>query len=497
NVAAGVAATAQSAIPTRSTPTVGTAGVAGATTTSTTSAGATGTATGTPSVTPTLQPGEVVLAINNAPDIPEGNSGRANANFAVTLAGTTNQVITVRYATSDTSAEAPSDYEATSGTLTFQPGGATSQTITVPVIGDTRDESNETFRVTLSNPTNATLSQSQSFGIATIVDDDGVNTPTNTATATPTGTTGPLPSVSFTTNNQTVDENVNLVTVRVNLSTSTNREVRIPLTTGGSATINSDFNFTNNQIIILAGEDSGLVTFNVFDDSLNEINEAIEISMGTPTNATPGATTRQTVTINDNDPLPRVDLAEDVASVSENVGTISVQLRLSQRSGRDVSVQLSSNGGSASNGGSEPDYNLTSQTITILAGNDSTTISFNVVDDTRDEPNETIALLLSQPSNAILGTATRTITINDNDDPPPPPTNTPTQTPTNTPEPTSTPTPEPEPENTPPTVGTNQGLTVACSNTDDNPSAHRAARRDRYGASGCRFTIYNYADYIE
>src|SRR5205823_1669650 len=53
--------------------------------------------------------------------------------------------------------------------LTF-PGGQTTQTITVTVNGDLMVESNETFFVNLSAPTNATLADSQGKG--TIVNDD-------------------------------------------------------------------------------------------------------------------------------------------------------------------------------------------------------------------------------------------------------------------------------------------------------------------------------------
>src|SRR5262249_36379119 len=77
--------------------------------------------------------------------------------------------VTVQYATADGTASAGSDYQATSGTLTFAPG-ETSKTIAVSVIGDIIDESDETFSVNLSAPANAVLGNSQRIG--TILDDD-------------------------------------------------------------------------------------------------------------------------------------------------------------------------------------------------------------------------------------------------------------------------------------------------------------------------------------
>ena len=73
-------------------------------------------------------------------------------DFVVSLSRTSTQRITVNYATSNGTAVAGEDYTATSGTLTFSPG-ETSKTVSVPVLDDAIDEGNETFVLTLSNPT--------------------------------------------------------------------------------------------------------------------------------------------------------------------------------------------------------------------------------------------------------------------------------------------------------------------------------------------------------
>ena len=75
----------------------------------------------------------------------------ATVDFAVTLGRATKHAVTVDYATSDGTAEAGSDYEATSGTLTFAPD-ETERTVSVPVLNDAHDEGEETFTLTLSNP---------------------------------------------------------------------------------------------------------------------------------------------------------------------------------------------------------------------------------------------------------------------------------------------------------------------------------------------------------
>ena len=64
--------------------------------------------------------------------------------FLVRLSPAASSRVTVRYATSDGSAEVGSDYTGTAGTLTFAPG-ETEKTVAVPIIDDDIEDSGETF----------------------------------------------------------------------------------------------------------------------------------------------------------------------------------------------------------------------------------------------------------------------------------------------------------------------------------------------------------------
>ena len=107
----------------------------------------------------------------------EGNSGTKNLNFTLTLTGTcaASEVYEVNYTTSDGTATAGSDYTVTSNTATFTratTGTCGTQTISVPIIGETDYESDESFLLTLSNPTNATISPSGIYATGVITNDD-------------------------------------------------------------------------------------------------------------------------------------------------------------------------------------------------------------------------------------------------------------------------------------------------------------------------------------
>src|SRR5207249_2629408 len=111
--------------------------------------------------------------------VTEGNSATTNATFTVTLSAASSKTVTVSFATADGTALAGSDYTATNGVLSFNPG-QTTRTVSVPVIGDAITELNETFVVTLSNPTNATIGNA--IGTATILNDDDPAISINDAT---------------------------------------------------------------------------------------------------------------------------------------------------------------------------------------------------------------------------------------------------------------------------------------------------------------------------
>jgi uncharacterized repeat protein (TIGR01451 family) len=97
--------------------------------------------------------------------------GVGNATITVTYSGPAMAVpVLVHFATSDGSAHAGSDYTATSGTLTFNPG-VTVQTIHIPIVNDTISEPDETLTIALDTPHRAVVAAPQQATL-TIRNDD-------------------------------------------------------------------------------------------------------------------------------------------------------------------------------------------------------------------------------------------------------------------------------------------------------------------------------------
>ncbi|MEZ5944746.1 MAG: Calx-beta domain-containing protein [Planctomycetaceae bacterium] len=99
-----------------------------------------------------------------------GTPQYTNMSFIVTLSAPSNVPVTADFATLDgTATVADSDYIAAAGTITFAPG-TTSQTVSVTIVGDNTQESDETFSVLLSNASNASIGDGS--GTGSILDDD-------------------------------------------------------------------------------------------------------------------------------------------------------------------------------------------------------------------------------------------------------------------------------------------------------------------------------------
>ncbi|MDZ7880849.1 MAG: family 16 glycosylhydrolase [Saprospiraceae bacterium] len=115
-------------------------------------------------ITPIEPPSMVISSI-----APFEGDAQTTVSLKVNLSRATDQIVTVDFATADGTAGAGADYVAKTGTLIFKPQ-TTEGVIDINVIGDTLREADETFLVTLSKATNATIATET--GTATIRNDD-------------------------------------------------------------------------------------------------------------------------------------------------------------------------------------------------------------------------------------------------------------------------------------------------------------------------------------
>ncbi len=325
------------------------------------------------------------------------NENGGTFSVTVNLSATSSHATTVPFTLGGT-ATGGVNYSGVTASPIVIPAGQTSATITGTLLDDgLYDPTNATLMVTLGTPTNAALGAITSDTV-TIVESD------------------PEPTVSLATATQTVNENGGAFSVTVNLSAASGVDTTVPFTLGGTAATGVNYSaVTASPIVIPAGQTSATITGTLLDDGLYMPTDAtLIVTLDTPTNATLGTTTSDTLTIVESDPEPTVSLATATQTVNENGGTFSVTVNLSAASGVDTTVPFTL-GGSAASG---VNYSaVTASPIVIPAGQTSATITGTLLDDGLYMPtNATLIVTLDTPTNATLGTTTSdTLTIVESD----------------------------------------------------------------------------------
>jgi CSLREA domain-containing protein len=341
------------------------------------------------------------ISITDA-SVAEGNAGTVNATFIVSLSAATTNEVTVQYATANGSATAGSDYGAANGTLHFAPG-VTSQNITVVVAGDVAVEPDETFTIDLSNPTNATLSDSQATGL--IVNDDS-----------------PAAIPAITIHDAVVTEGNSgtaSASFNVTLSAPTTNTVTVNYATADvSAAAGSDYASAGGTIVFAPGVIAQSITVAIAGDTTAEPDETFSVLLSNPTNATIAASQATGLIVNDDSPsavVPSISI-QDTAVTEGNSGTTTAtfNVTLSASTTNTVTINYTTADGTAIAGS---DYASTSGTLTFAPGVTTRTIAVAVTGDVQPESNETLALVLSNPANATLADAQAIGTINDDDAP--------------------------------------------------------------------------------
>lgn len=226
----------------------------------------------------------------------EGHFGTRVAVFTIKLLQPSGQIVKVNYATAVGTATADVDYTAVPSTQVAFGVGATTALARVVIKSDVIDEPNETFKLNLSGPLNANLTDGQA--ICTINDDD------------------PLPSLSIA-NASVVEGNSGTKTsaFTVTLTGKTSQAVSVNYaTSNGSASADIDYVAKTSTLNFAAGETAKLITVTVKGDTTVEGNETFFVLLSTPVNAAIGVG-RGTGTITNDDTAgveaPEVSLDDD------------------------------------------------------------------------------------------------------------------------------------------------------------------------------------------
>lgn len=297
------------------------------------------------------------------------NENTGTLDFAVShTGGTTTGSFTIEYATVNNTAVAPGDYNATGSpnpTITFPGTSLSTQTISIPIVDDNIAETSETFFVNLSNPSDGSVSITDTQGIGTInasdpasiaINDISVNESAGTASFTVTASGGSVTG-GYTVDYATAD---NSATTASNDYTNT------------SSPPSLSFNGTIGE--------TETITVPILEDTIIEGNETYFVNISNVSSSL--------VSINDNQGLGTIvdndaSISINDITVNENVGnaTFTVTLMGTVSGGFTVDYDTANNTATTPEdytGTGSPSPSLTfagtdgeTQTITIPIINDN------------------------------------------------------------------------------------------------------------------------------
>jgi len=355
----------------------------------------TGTGTGTgfntpPPVTPAPPPAPPLLIEPVLFSISGGAASDATQStitFTVTRAGNLGVSASVNYATVGGTADAGTDFVATSGTVTFAPG-ETSATISVVVLANVSGEPEETFSVVLSDA-----------GAA-----GGV--PANITGGAAIGVITADPLSTFSIGDATAAEGATAV-LTVTRGGDLSRTVSVDFSTqAGTALAGADFVAQAGTLTFAPGQATATISVPIVSDNVQEPAESFFVVLGNPIGGTIGQATG-TVSIPADPPLPSISIVG--GSISDLVaGTLNFTLTMSAARTVPVSVNFATVSGSATAGS---DFGAVSGTVVFAPGQTTAVIGVPIFANAFDEAAETFSVILSGAVGATIGVGNATGTI--------------------------------------------------------------------------------------
>ena len=327
--------------------------------------------------------------------IVETNSGTTNAVFTISR-NDNGDAVSVVVNTADGTAVENTDYQPiVDQTVTFPAGGALSQTVNVPVIGDIAFEDAETFTLNLSDAVNAV-----------IVDESATATIEENQTI----------KLTITSASESIIEND---------SGSSNYSFTFALESDAGAPFNLNYR-TEDDTATVADNDYvekiGVVNFSgaagsagsqtidvvVNGDTKAESNEVFLMVVTAISNPDIGIAPLPFEAVIENDDEPSISFTSDSYIARESSGAAMVSIELSTAFNQEITINVATSSGSAISG---QDFTAFNQTITFAPGETVKNAAIAVLQDSEIEDLESFQVTLSNPTNSFLGSPT-TATVN-------------------------------------------------------------------------------------
>ena len=280
-----------------------------------------------------------------------------------------------------------SDNDGENNTLTIALGSTTSNELTITPKDNNIDEPNRsvTISATASNDQGVTGPASLTL---TINDDEAT------------------PGLTLALDPSTIPEggNTTLTATLTGGVSSAATSVTVTVTPGSSAEA-SDVSWTSRTLTIAAGSTSAEVELNATENNVDADDKRFTISATAQNaHAAPGDPQSQTLTVTDNDDPPTIVLVVDPSRISEDGGVATVRARTNGKaSSVETTITVTAAPVSPTVAG---DFTMTGTTLTIAAGQTSSTgsVTITAVDNDVETEDRTIAVsATAQNSRSLTG----------------------------------------------------------------------------------------------
>ena len=293
-----------------------------------------------------------------------------------------------------------------SGTVTISSGASQSGWVSVSTVNDTTDEPNGSLTMSLNSGSGYSVGLPSSASVTVYDNDD--------TTTTPTTPTKPVLTLSRDQSSVTEGQPAEF-TITSNKAAPTDLTVKTYQSqNGGFATWTGA-----GTVTIPEGSTSARVGITTVDDSRDEANGSVTMSLNSGSGYSVGLPSSASVTVYDNDDTtttpttptkPVLTLSRDQSSVTEGQpAEFTITSNKAAPTDLTVKTYQSQNGGFATWTGAG--------TVTIPEGSTSARVGITTVDDSRDEANGSVTMSLNSGSGYSVGLpSSASVTVYDNDD---------------------------------------------------------------------------------
>ncbi len=335
------------------------------------------------------------------PDVKEGSS----ATYTVRLSSQPTAAVTVNIKSDNP------DVTVSPTSLTFNPSGSNlwsrARTVTVTAAEDSDAVDDEATLTHTTSGGDYRGANALSIGRPVSVDDD------DTSTTRP----GPqLPRITVTGGAAVTEGRPAVFTVNADRAPTASLTVNVEVSEPDGQNFVAASQEGVRTVTIPAGAASATFTVPTVNDSTDEDDGAVQVSVNDGAGYEAGSGVAE-VTVRDNDnPIPSAFFGSGLSSAAENAGTQNVAVNLT-RPAPSGGLTLGYSVSGSATAGSGNDFTIrNSGTLSIAAGATTATIPVAINDDSTQESAETVILTLTGGTGYRLGSPrVHTLTITDND----------------------------------------------------------------------------------